>query len=116
MKSPGFGKETMMARNDALSPSDKVRVLRSLAFHIHRKVPAADALAELAEQESKGGRHRMFRPVTQALEADGFVAALSVLELFGPETAAVLAPVADSSDHRLLAAALNALADYLESA
>jgi arginase family enzyme len=103
-----------MSRND--NSSEKVRFIRALAFEIHRKRPAEEALADCIEREGKGGRHRLWRPASVALEADGFVAALRAAELLGDEAAAMLRPVVAGGDHRLLAATLNALADYLDTA
>lgn len=104
-----------MARQDTIDTEDKVRLLRSLAFHIHRKRPADEVLGELLDDESKGGRRRAFRAGVDALAADGFVPALTALDLFGDEARVVLEVVADSGDHRLLSAALGKLADLLES-
>lgn len=98
------------------NPSDKVRFIRALAFEIHRKRPAEEALADCIEREGKGGRHRLWRPAGVALEAEGFVAALRAADLLGDEAAAILGPVVAGGDHRLLAAALNALADHHEAA
>jgi hypothetical protein len=100
----------------ANSNEDKVRLLHSVAFLIHRKRPAVEALAECFESEGKGGRHRQFRQAVTVLEAEGFVPALAAAELIGAEAAAILATVDAAGDHRLLAAALNAVADYLEQA
>jgi hypothetical protein len=100
-----------MSRNGA---EDKVRLLRALAFHIHKKLAAADALAECFEAEGRGGRHRQWRQAGEVLKADGFVPALAAAELIGEEAAAILATVAAAGDHRLLSAALGALADHHE--
>ena len=56
-----------MARNDSLDTADKVRLLRALAFQIRRKIPATDALTDVMEQEFRGGRHKLFRPASDAL-------------------------------------------------
>ena len=49
-----------MAKNDSLDTEDKVRLLRQLAFHVHRKVPLAEALMALRarsrELDSEGRR------------------------------------------------------------
>lgn len=104
-----------MARHDTIDDEDKVRVLRALAFQIHRKRPAEEALAELLEHESKGGRRRAFRAGTDALAADGFTAAMDALGLFNDDALVLLAVLAESGDHRLLSSALAKLADLLES-
>ncbi len=91
---------------------ERIRLLRSLAFHVHKKVPAAEALAECFESEGRGGRHRQWRQAGEVLKADGFVAALAAAGLIGAEAAAILAVVADGGDHRLLSASLAALADH----
>jgi len=101
-----------MGRGDG--GEDRVRFLRALAFEIRRKRPAAEAMAECIESEGRGGRHRQWRQTTVVLESDGFVPALVTGGMLGEEAAAVLASVADSGDHRLLSAALAALADFQE--
>lgn len=103
-----------MARNDSLDLPDKVRLLRALAFQIRRKRPADEAFADVAEQEFRGGRHKLFRPASDALAESGFVAALKCLSLIGDEAAVVLSTVLDANDHRLLASSLERLADYIE--
>ncbi len=92
----------------------KVRLLRSLAHHIHRKTPAEEAMTACIEAEGRGGRHRQWRQAGEILASDGFVPALVAGQLVGDEAAAVLEIVAASGDHRNLAAAITALADYLE--
>ena len=96
------------------SPEDKGRVLRALAFEIRRKRPADEALASCIENEGRGGRHRQWRPISAALESDGFLAALKLAGLVGDEAAEVLTVVVESHDHRLLGSALGALADFVE--
>lgn len=103
-----------MARNDSLDVADKVRLLRALAFQIRRKRPAEEAFTDVLEQEFRGGRHRLFRPASDALGESGFLVALMVLGLIGDEAAAVLTVVFDANDHRLLAGALEHLADHTE--
>lgn len=103
-----------MARNDTLDPSDKVRLLRGLAFRVHRKQPCPDALAEVLGEESRGGRHRAFRAAVDLLEDEGVLPALQAIEMFSDETAAIMAAVLDANDHRLLSAALSRLADHIE--
>lgn len=103
-----------MARNDGRDPEEKARLLRGLAFRIHKKRPPEEALDELLGEESRGGRHRAFRPALDVLADLGFVPALQTLGLVGPEGAAVMAAVLDANDHRLLSAALGRLADYVE--
>ncbi len=93
---------------------DKVRFLRALAFEIRRKLPPNEALIECIDKEGRGGRHRMFRQVSAVLESDGFIAALHVAGMLGDEAAAILAAVVAVNDHRLLANAVNNLADYHE--
>lgn len=92
----------------------KVRFLRGLAFEIHRKRPAAEAMVDCIEKEGQRGRHRNLRPASAVLATDGVVAALKVAGLIGEEAAAVLETVLADGDHRLLADAINALADYHE--
>ncbi len=95
---------------------DKVRFLKALAFEIRRKKPAAEALADCIEIEGRGGRHRLFRLASTVLASDGFVAALRAADLVGPEAAVLLEMVFAENDHRLLAGAINGLADYQDEA
>lgn len=104
-----------MAKQDTIDDEDKVRILRALAFHIHRKRPAEEALSEVLDNESKGGRRRAFRAGVDALAAEGFTAAMAALNLFTDEAMAVLGVVAESGDHRLLSTALGRLADLQEA-
>ena len=104
-----------MARNDSLDTADKVRLLRALAFQIRRKIPATDAMTDVMEQEFRGGRHKLFRPASDALGESGVLAALAVLCLVGDEAAAILHVVIEANDHRMLANALEQLADYQEA-
>ncbi len=90
----------------------KLRFLRALAFEIHRKRPADEAMAECIEKEGQRGRHRMLRPASAVLQAEGFIAALRTAGFLGDEAAAVLAVVAESGDHRLLSGAIGRLADF----
>ena len=87
-------------------------MLRSLAFHIHKKEPAADALARCYEAEGRGGRHRKWRQAAAVLADEGFVPSLLAAGLIGAEAAQVLAVLETGGDHRLLAAAITALADH----
>ncbi|ARJ65523.1 hypothetical protein WV31_07580 [Magnetospirillum sp. ME-1] len=103
-----------MARQDTIDNEDKVRLLRALAFQIHRKVPADEALGELLEHESKGGRRRAFRAGVDALAADGFTAAMAALGLFSDDAMVLLGVLADSGDHRLLSSGLGKIADLIE--
>ena len=100
-----------MSRNGT---DEKVQILRSLAFHIHKKLPAADALSACFEAEGRGGRHRQWRQAAAVLEAEGFVPSLLAATLIGDEAAAVLEVVVTAGDHRLLSGAIGALADHLE--
>lgn len=103
-----------MARNDLFDSGEKARLLRALAFQIHRKRSPDDVLLEHIEEQLRNGRRREYRPAGETLAAEGFLAALQVLELVGGEAAAVLAAVIEAKDHRLLAGALGNLADHLE--
>jgi hypothetical protein len=103
-----------MARNDSLDPIEKARLLRGLAFRVHRKQPCSEALAELLGEESRGGRHRTFRPALDVLDEMGVLPALQAIDLLGDEAAAVMAAVIDANDHRFLSAALGRLADHAE--
>lgn len=103
-----------MAKNDTLDLDEKVRLLRALAFQIHRKRPGDEVLGEILGQESRGGRSRIFRPANDALTEHGFVAAMKVLGMVGDEAAILLDLVVDNNDHRLLSNALGKLADFIE--
>lgn len=103
-----------MARNDSLDPVAKARLLRALAFRVHRKQPCPDALAEILGEESRGGRHRAFRTALDLLAEDGVLPALQAIDLLNDEAAAIMAAVLDANDHRLLSAALGRLADHVE--
>jgi len=93
----------------------KSRFLRAIAFEIHRKRSPEDAVISCVEQEGRGGRHRVLKPALAALEKDGFVAALLAVDMVSPEAASVMSSIADQGDHRLLANALNNLADHFDS-
>jgi hypothetical protein len=103
-----------MARKDSLGTGDKARLLRALAFQIRRKRPLEDAFTDVLEQEFRGGRHRLFRPAADAMAETGILSALVLLGLLGIEAAAVMAAVLEANDHRLLAGALERLADHAE--
>jgi len=94
---------------------DKIRWLRAVAFHIQRKRPADEALSEQIGQESRGGKARQWRETAQALETDGFTAALVTGGFVGAEAAVLLDVFLENGDHRLLSSALNALATRLEN-
>ncbi len=104
----------MMAKSTDLNTDDKIRVLKALAFRIHRKLPMDEALTEVLDQESMGGRNRAFRPAKEALDNEGFLAALLAVGLIGDEAASVMAAVIEGHDHRLLSNALTRLAEHLE--
>lgn len=103
-----------MSRNDS---EDGARVLRALAFHIHKKITPADALTQCIEDEGRGGggKHRKWRQPAAVLEAEGFVPALVAGELIGPEAAALLTVIEGTGDHRILSNALTALAHFREN-
>lgn len=104
-----------MAKGTDLDTEDKVRVLKALAFQIHRKTPPQEAMGEVLDQESKGGRNRAFRPAKEALESGGFLAAMQAVELLSDEAASIMAVVVNAHDHRLLSNALTGLADYIQA-
>lgn len=103
-----------MARGDSLDTEDKVRLLRSLAFHVHRKRPMDEALMELVEQELRGTRRRVYRAAAECMAQGDTLGALQAIDVVGDEAACVLGPMIDDGDHRLLSAALNRLADWAE--
>lgn len=104
-----------MAKNDSLDHEDKVRLLRALAFHVHRKRPADEALMELVEQELRGSRRRIYRAAAEALAQNDTLGALTAIGVVGDEAACVLGPVLDDADHRLLSNVLTRLADWTEA-
>lgn len=103
-----------MAKNESMDVEDKVRLLRALAFHVHRKRPVDDALMELVEQELRGNRRRIYRPAAERLAEGEVLAALQAIGMVGDEAACVLGPVIESGDHRLLSNVLTRLADWSE--
>ena len=94
----------------------KAKILKALAFYIHKKEPAVQALTQCFEAEGRGGKHRQWKPAQAVLETDGFVPALLTGELIGQEAAQILSVVEAAGDHRLLSAAINALVEYHENA
>jgi len=94
---------------------EKARLLKAVAFHIHKKEAPEDALTQCFEAEGRGGKHRQWRQAQAALDSDGFVPALVVGGLIGQEAAQVLMVVEKAGDHRLLSSALNALVEYYEN-
>lgn len=103
-----------MARNDTHAAADKARLLRALAFQVHRKQPPAEALQAHFDEQFQLGRRREFRGANDALKDHGFAAALNSLEMVSDDGALLLAAIVESKDHRLLASALNMLADHVE--
>jgi hypothetical protein len=91
-----------------------IRMLRALAFHIHKKIPPRDAFERCIEDEGRGGRHRAWRRTAEVLETEGFIPALLTAELVSPETAAVLAVIENGGDHRQMSSAITAIADCRE--
>jgi hypothetical protein len=104
-----------MARKDTLDAEDKARLLRATAFQVRRKRPAEEAFTEVLEQEFRGGRHRMFKPAADAMAETGVLSAFVLLGLMGLEAASIMAAVLETRDHRLLAGALERLADHIEA-
>lgn len=103
-----------MAKNDTLDGEDKVLMLRSLAFHVHRKRPVEEVLLEMVETELRGSRRRIYRPAAERLAENDPAGALLTLGVISEETACVLGPVIEHGDHRLLSGALNKLAELAE--
>lgn len=104
-----------MAKNDSLDNEDKVRLLRALAFHVHRKRQADEALMELVEQELRGSRRRIYRAAAEKLAESDVLGALQAIGAVGDEAACVLGPVLDEGNHRLLSNILTQLADWSEA-
>lgn len=93
---------------------ESIRLLKALAFHIHKKEPAAEALTRCFEDEGRSGRHRKWREPAAVLETEGFVPALLAAELIGADAACLLTVIEKAGDHRLLSSALTALAEHLD--
>ncbi|HIJ61760.1 MAG TPA: hypothetical protein HPQ04_03620 [Rhodospirillaceae bacterium] len=100
-----------MSRPDA---DVAVRFLRALAFEIHRKRPPDEAMVDCIEKEGQRGRHRMLRPAGEILRSEGFLPALRTAGFISDEAASILSAIVAGNDHRLLAAAINSLADFHE--
>lgn len=103
-----------MAKNDSLDGEDKVRMLRAVAFQVHRKQPIVEVLLEHVESELRGSRRRIYRPAAERLAEGDALGALQELGAVGDEAACILGPVIESGDHRMLSSALNRLADWAE--
>lgn len=102
-----------MARNETHA-AEKARLLRALAFEIHRKLPAHEALQGYFDQQFQLGRRREVRGANDILADQGFAAALRALDMMSDDAALLLEAIVVSKDHRLLASALNTLADHLD--
>lgn len=103
-----------MARPSLSSNADKARLLRSLAFEIHRKQPANDALREHIDDQLRLGKRKEYRPAQDALNDEGFAAALRALDVVSDDAAVILGCLVEGGDHRLQSAALTKLAEFLE--
>jgi len=106
----------MAKNNDILDASEKARLLRAVAFQAQRKQPLDEVILGYVQGELQRGRRKEFRPVMESLQNDGPIAAMLALTLLGEEGGLLLGFIVASKDHRLLADALNALADRWESA
>lgn len=104
-----------MSKHDSLDGEDKVRLLRALAFHVHRKRPVDEALTELVEQELRGTRRRIYRAAAEKMAENDALGALQAIGVIGDEAACVLGPMLDGGDHRMISAAINRLADWNEA-
>lgn len=103
-----------MARPSLSTNSDKARLLRSLAFEIHRKQLPDDVLREHIDDQMRLGKRKEYRPAQDALNEDGFAAGLRALDIIGEDAAIILGCLIEGGDHRLQSAALTKLADFLE--
>ncbi len=103
-----------MARQATIATDEQARLLRALAFQIHRKQPADEVLREHFDEQFRLGRRRECRAASEALDESGFAAALQALGMIGDEGSLLLAAIVESKDHRLLADALNRLADRID--
>lgn len=105
-----------MAKHDGLDTEDKVRLLRALAHHVHRKRPLDEVLMEQVELELRGSRRRLYRAAAEALAEGQVMTALRSLELVGEEAALMLDLIVEAGDHRQVSMALNRLAEFVEAA
>lgn len=115
MVAPAFiGEPSFMAKQDGLLDKDeKVKLLRAFAFQVHRKRPLDEVVMEHVEQELQRGRRREYRPVAEAINADGPAAAMKALSLVDDQAAAILTVITEQAkDHRLLSDILEKLADF----
>lgn len=103
-----------MARPNITSNTDKAKLLRALAFEIHRKRPADEAMNAYLDDQMRSGKHREFRAAQDALNESGFAAALHALNLISDDGAVILKCLIEGGDHRLQSNALTALAEFLE--
>lgn len=103
-----------MARNPVIPADEKIGLLRQMAFQVHRKRDAEEVFQAYLDEQFQKGRRREFRAAGDAMGETGLAAALQALEILGEEGAVLLDVLLGSKDHRLIAAGLNALADYLE--
>ncbi|MGC2856577.1 hypothetical protein ACM64Y_13975 [Novispirillum sp. DQ9] len=103
-----------MARPNLSSNADKAKLLRSLAFEIHRKQPADDVLRAVIDDQLRLGKRKEFRPAQEALNDNGFAAALRAMDVLSDDAAIILGCLVDGGDHRLQSAALTKLAEFLE--
>ncbi|HVI50220.1 MAG TPA: hypothetical protein VM661_03315 [Candidatus Sulfotelmatobacter sp.] len=107
-----------MAKHDGLlDQAEKVKLLKAFAFQVHRKRSLEDVVMEHVELELQRGRRREYRPVAEAINAEGPAAAMRAMDLVGDEAAAILKVIAEEGkDHRLLSDILERLADLQSEA
>lgn len=102
----------MAKHDDLLDAAEKAKLLKAFAFQVHRKRSLDEVVMEHVELELQRGRRREYRPVAEAINADGPAAAMRALDLVGDEGAAILKILAEQNkDHRLLSDILERLSD-----
>jgi hypothetical protein len=103
-----------VARLNLSSNTDKAKLLRALAFEIHRKQAPDDVMRDYLDDQMRNGNRREFRAAQDALIAGGFAASLRALDIISDDGAVILNCVVSGGDHRLQSSTLTALAAYLE--
>jgi len=102
-----------MAKQDGLlDPTEKAKLLKAFAFQVHRKRTLDEVVLEHVDLEMQRGRRREYRPVAEALNAEGPAAAMRVMELVSDDAAAILKVLAEQcKDHRMMSDILDRLSD-----
>jgi len=103
-----------VARLNLSSNADKAKLLRALAFEIHRKQAPDDVMRDYLDNQMRSGNRREFRAAQDALNDAGFAASLRALDIISEDAAVILNCVVLDGDHRLQSSTLTALAAFLD--